>query len=352
MRRSEDEFGEAESSAAFGQAELRALVGPVPGAMRLVALDGAVLAFDRDTGLSFVFEGEETAHLVQHAPRAVQFGITNGCNLACSFCSRDVSARSTWTADTAFELLRDLADAGVTEVAFGGGEPFAFRGFADLVLRLHDETPLAVSATTNGLLVDDATLRRLRPAIGQLRLSLHEENDWRRTVERLVASGVRFGVNLLVTPARMPELDRIVLEVAARGGRDVLLLGYHGPDEALRLSPVQRRSLGAHVHRLARALPAMRFGLDVCFGERAFVPIAKLGATRTDCGAGRDFLVVTSDRRVSPCSFHHVGFPIRSAADVLAVYTRERAALAAATGAETCARTPVRRSLPLAAEVR
>ncbi len=333
-------------------AELRAIAGSVPAGMRLVPLDGALLAFDRETGLSFVFEGEETAHLVAAAPRALQFAITNGCNLACGFCSRDVDARSTWSAEEAFVLLRDLGAAGTTEVAFGGGEPFAFRGFPELVLRLHAETPLAVSATTNGTLLDAATLARIRAALGQLRLSLYDDNDWPRTVDLLAASGVRFGVNLLVTPARLPALDRIVIEVAARGGRDVLLLGYHGADEALRLSAAQRRTLGRQVRRLARALPAVRFGLDICFGERLGVPIARLGASRSDCGAGRDFLVVTSDRRVSPCSFHHVGFPIRDARDVLAVFARERTALAAAVGTPTCARTPEDLGVPLALEAR
>ena len=37
------------------------------------------------------------------------------------------------TVETAAATLRGLHDAGVLEVAYGGGEPFAFRGFADLV---------------------------------------------------------------------------------------------------------------------------------------------------------------------------------------------------------------------------
>ena len=111
--------------------------------MRRFPMNRALLLFDRESGTNVLCDGPETAHLRQQAPRVVQFGITNDCNLACSFCSRDLAADSAWTSDEAFRVLADLADAGVLEVAFGGGEPWAFPGFAELVRPLHGETPLA-----------------------------------------------------------------------------------------------------------------------------------------------------------------------------------------------------------------
>src|SRR5262245_11177603 len=114
-------------------------------AMRPFPMDGALLLFDRASGTNALCDGPETAHLRQRAPRVVQFGITNACNLACAFCSRDQEAASDWTPEEAFRVLAELAACGVLEVAFGGGEPWAFPGFAELVCRLHDETPLAVN---------------------------------------------------------------------------------------------------------------------------------------------------------------------------------------------------------------
>jgi hypothetical protein len=70
------------------------------------------------------------------------------------------------------------------------------------------------------------------------------------------------------------------------------------------------------------------------------------------CPAGRDFLVITSDRRVSPCSFHHLSFPFEDAADVLRIWAERRADLAAAAQLPGCARLPeyglgeARRPLP------
>ncbi len=60
-------------------------------------MTGALLLFDRETGANLLMDGPETALLRPLAPRVIQFGITNRCNLACTFCSRDVTAESAWT---------------------------------------------------------------------------------------------------------------------------------------------------------------------------------------------------------------------------------------------------------------
>jgi MoaA/NifB/PqqE/SkfB family radical SAM enzyme len=98
-------------------------------------------------------------------------------------------------------------------VAFGGGEPWAFPRFEELVCRLHGETPLAVSFTTNGLALTPRRLAAVRGRYGQCRVSLYDDNDWRRTVARLADAGARFGVNYLVTPERLASLETVVLEL-------------------------------------------------------------------------------------------------------------------------------------------
>jgi hypothetical protein len=179
-------------------------VPPALGRLRRFALDGALLLFDRRTGLTAICDGEETAALRMRAPRVVQFSITNACNLACSFCSRDLAARSAWTADEVFAILRDLDAAGTLEVAFGGGEPLVFKGFVNLVKRLDRETGLAVSLTTNGTRLSPEVAVALAPHVGQIRLSVYDDVDPEPALAALVASRARFGVNWLVTPARLP----------------------------------------------------------------------------------------------------------------------------------------------------
>lgn len=311
---------------------------PALARLRRFPLDEALLLFDRDTGLTAICDGPETRHLRRRAPRVVQMAITNHCNLACTFCSRSLDASSDWTPDEAFDLLAGLARAGTLEVAFGGGEPFAFRGIDALVRRLHDETPLAVSLTTNGLLLTPTRLRALDGAYGQLRLSLYDDNHWPETVALLARERARFGANLLVTPARLPELEATLLRLVALGCRDVLLLSYNGADGALHLSTSQSADLARRVDLLARALEGrVTLKLSVCWGER-LEPVPRLDGATGDCGAGRDFVVVTSDRRLMPCSFHHLSIPARTAADVLAAWSARATELAGAARVAGCAR--------------
>jgi len=314
------------------------VVPPAFAGLRRFAEDGALRLFDRRTGMTVICDGEETAHLRMRAPRVVQFAITNACNLACTFCSRDVEARSQWTPASAFELLKGLDDAGTLEVAFGGGEPLVFRGFVELVERLSRETRLAVSVTTNGTRLTSEVARALAPHVGQIRVSIYDDVDSAPPIANLAESGARFGVNYLVTPARLPEVEARVLELAARGVRDVLLLSYNGADPSMHLSLSESKSLAQRVERLGRALRGrVLLKLDVCWGDRMEAVPTLFG--QPPCGAGREFVVVTSDRRLSPCSFHHVSHPFSSAADLLELWSSERASLSTAAQTPGCART-------------
>ncbi|MFA6208107.1 MAG: radical SAM protein [Candidatus Obscuribacterales bacterium] len=307
--------------------------------LRRFPLDGALLLFDRDSGLNAFCEGSETAHLKQAAPRVVQFGITNSCNLACTFCSRDLIAKSEWTLEQAFTILADLAQLGVLEVAFGGGEPWTFPKFAELVCRLHDETPLAVNFTTNGLAMTAESLSAIRGKYGQLRLSLYENNNWRFKIRQLVESEARFGVNYLVTPERLPELERTVLELASLGCRDILLLSYNGLDAALHIDSTSALGLAKRVAVLANALKNdCQIKLDVCWGER-MEDVPRL-FKRNDCGAGRDFIVLTSDKKIQPCSFHELKIGVENASDIMEIWRNKQNELYAPALLPGCARTP------------
>jgi MoaA/NifB/PqqE/SkfB family radical SAM enzyme len=302
-------------------------------------MDGALLLFDRESGTNVLCDGEQTAHLCQRAPRVVQFAITNHCNLACSFCSRDFLAESEWTVDTASRFLTGLANAGVLEVAFGGGEPWAFSQFTELIQKLYDETPLAVNFTTNGLAMTSHRLKTIEGRYGQIRLSLYDNNDWERRVVMLGDAGARFGVNYLVTPQRLPDLEVVVLRLVALGCRDILLLSYNGNDQELHLNCQQSKELSARVRQLGRALRGRAvLKLDVCWGERLDA-VPRL-FDKTDCGAGRDFIVITSDRQLMPCSFHQLRIPFASADEVIEIWRTRRGQLASPSVMPGCARAP------------
>ncbi|HTR55338.1 MAG TPA: radical SAM protein [Kofleriaceae bacterium] len=316
---------------------------------RAFPLDGSLLRFDRATGENQLWTGDETAAFRQRAPRVLQVAITNACNKSCTFCYRPLDARSTWTFDALLELARFADRWGVLELAFGGGEPTVFPRFAELVRAIWDETALCPSFTTNGSRLTPELLRELRGRLGQIQLSIYDDDDYLATIELLAAERVRFGLNYLVTPARLATLEADVAAFAARGVRDILLLSYKGRDPALHLTRSQQARFDEGVARMYRVLP-IDLKVDVCWGHRL---------RRTprlfddgDCGAGSLFLSITSDRRALACSFADDGVAFDSPAELPAIWAAMRSARPAAPK-PGCARLPrFGLSLPVVEEQR
>ncbi|WP_438028197.1 radical SAM protein [Sorangium sp. So ce233] len=310
------------------------------------ALDGALLWFHPRTGTNVRWDGAATRRLTRRAPRVALFGITNRCNLACSFCSRDRDAGSAWTVDGAFDVLSGLARRGLLEVAFGGGEPLAFAGFDELLTRLAERTGLALHVTTNGTLLTERRLRALAPHVGEIRVSVYQDTPWEDRLELLAAEGVTFGVNVLATPAQLPSLPALLARLARLGCRDVALLRYVGLDPDNHLDRDGERRLAEII-----ADSPVRARLSVCFGDR-LEPVPRLfDGVDGDCGAGLDFVTITSDRTLKACSFQKRGAPVRSADDVLAAWSAERERLLGPAPLPGCAR-PARRKAQLSDGIR
>jgi hypothetical protein len=300
---------------------------PAPPGFRAVPLDGALLFFQPTTGTHLRVETDATRHLVQRAPRVVMFGITNACNLRCHFCSRDTARPNQWTVATAAAALRDLGEAGTLEVAFGGGEPLAFAGFADLVAELAETTQLAVHVTTNGILLP-SRWAGLAGKLGIVRLSVYDDPRWREAAAVLATSAQRWGANVLVDDTALRTLPELLAELAALGASDVSILTYVGAID---------RQLGAGGARRLAAILAeapLPARISVCAGNR--VPVPRLFGG--DCGAGVDFVSVTPDQRLQSCSFKAGGWPARNAAEILGAWRAHRGELLEPSDRAGCAR--------------
>lgn len=306
------------------------------------SLDGKLLLFERDTGMNALLEGDETAHLQRTAPRTLLVAITNACNLTCDFCYRDLENRSLWRYDTLLDFCRAADEWGILEMAFGGGEPMLFPRWAEFINELYDSTRLCVNFTTNGMLLTEDFLRQIAGKYGNIRVSLYEDNDWQQTIKLLVGCGARFGVNWLITPSELPTIEAKFTRLLALGVRDFLLLGYKGGDPNLHLTGDGMTRFSAFVNKVHTALgSAIQLKLDVCWGD-SLPDIPRL-FTEPDCGAGDDFLSITSDKHVKVCSFQGTptGLAFDTIADLRAIWESRRKTLQPAH-IGGCARLPDR----------
>jgi len=317
-------------------------------AWRALELDGEVLLFDRRTGTNVLVDNATTRGLHRSAPRLVQVALTNACDKSCAFCYRPLDARSRWTFDSILELARFCDGWGVLELAFGGGEPTLFPRFAELLHAIWDTTGLCPSFTTHGGRLTPELVRAIRGGYGQLQVSVYDEDDTAAIIDLLVRERARFGLNYLVTPARVRTLEADVVTFVERGVTDMLFLSYKGDDPALHLSPKECRLFDrslAKLHDLLGRRIALK--VDVCWGGRLVHTPQLLDGP--DCGANIDFLSLTSDRKVLSCSFASGGIAFDEVSEIRAIWQRLQDARPAA--GPGCARLPefgLRRSLPVA----
>jgi hypothetical protein len=228
-------------------------------------------------------------------------------------------------------------------VAFGGGEPFAFRGFSELVAELYATTALALNVTTNGTLLSAGSFAPFRGRLGQVRISIYDDERWITAARTLSDAGQLWGANVLVDDRRLDSLPALFAKLAALGCHDVSLLRYVGADASLELGAAGRERLAALI---ADAPLACR--VSVCFGDELPAPRLFAGADGSgDCGAGHDFITITPDQQVQSRSFQDRAFPVATAAQVLAIWRDRRAELRSASERHGCAR-----QLPLAGQSR
>ncbi|HLY25439.1 MAG TPA: radical SAM protein [Aggregatilineales bacterium] len=308
-------------------------------------MDGKLLLFERNTGLNVLLEGEETAHFQRIAPRSLLVAVTNACNMTCPFCYRDLESRSLWRYENLLQFCQEADAWGVLEVAFGGGEPMVFPRWQEFICALHETTGLGINFTTNGTLLTEDFLRAIAGHYGQIRVSLYEgneDNHWPETVVLLTRCGARYGVNWLITPADLDGIEAKFMKLLALGVRDFLLLSYKGADPRMHLGAEEMRRFSNFVKAMhARFGAAVQIKLDVCWGD-SLGDVPRL-FSRDDCGAGDDFLSITSDKHVKVCSFQqtNTGLPFDTIADLRQIWERLRKSRLAAT-IGGCARLPNR----------
>lgn len=307
---------------------------------RMHPLDGKLLLFERNSGLNVLLEGEETAHLRRRAPRTLMIAVTNYCNLACSFCYRDKQTSSLWHYETLLEFCRQADQWGVLEVAFGGGEPLVFPRWQDFVCEIYETTRLGINFTTNGTLLTESFLQAIAGHYGQIRLSIYEDNNWAEKISLLTQCQARFGINWLITPRELLTLEAKFEQLFELGVRDFMLLSYKGCEPDLHLSERDRQRLELFILQAYEKLKShITLKLDVCWGD-TLAAVPRLFSA-SDCGAGDDFISLTSDKRIKPCSFQPWAIPFESCSDVRAHWESQRSAREAALIAG-CARLPNR----------
>jgi pyrroloquinoline quinone biosynthesis protein E len=246
-----------------------------------VRLDDATLVAvdERLAARLGVAHGGPDGTQVAIAPRPLELhvAVTSRCPAPCTGCYLD--ARPDGHEPTFDELARRLEEAraaGVSTVAFGGGEPLT-RGDLGRLAALARGLGLVPVMTTSGFGLTEERAQELE-AFAQVNVS-HDGVDGayeavrgfdaaahaERAIAMLAAAGVPVGANVVLTASSFESLARTAARVAELGATEIQLLRYKPAGRAddpgyasRRLTPAQVRALWPTIAALVQAVAHAR----------------------------------------------------------------------------------------------
>jgi len=191
-------------------------------------------AFNPQTG--FAIRGEladGTDPVYASSPELVDCKITNQCDNGCAYCymGSGLDGKHCWLEDY-FQLLDQMSDLGVFQIALGGGEP-AMHPHLIPILLVTREVGIVPNYSTNGNHLTQEIVDASREFCGAVAVSWHNPPNIAAT-EWLISGGVKTNIHFILSEQKVD--DAIGLMRALNNG---LLPGLNAII-FLRLKPVGR----------------------------------------------------------------------------------------------------------------
>jgi mycofactocin radical SAM maturase len=255
----------------------------------------------------------------------VTWEVTNRCNLRCTHClsssGPEAEVRTDLSLAEARAVVDQLAAARVFQIHFGGGEPFVYPGFLDLLRHAQARGLCCLCISTNGSLLDEPRIRALEDLGGvYLQISLDGATEaacdavrgagaWRKAVgalERLQGRSIVRTVNFVYTRGNAHQLDAmhaLALQHGATLRVTRLKPSGRGAASYLALRPTQEQLQGLHawLGRHADVLTGDTFFHLNAFGGKPLPGFQFCGAARLTC-------LITPNGDVFPCAFTQTDF--------------------------------------------
>ena len=254
------------------------------------------------------------------APVTVTWEVTNRCNLRCAHCLSGSSPEADTSTDLSLAEARGVVDqlaaAGVFQIHFGGGEPFTYPGFMELLRHAQRRGFCCLCISTNGALLTPRRIAELE-AMGGIYLQLSMDGAEPATcdairgagafrkalaaLERLKDTGIVRTVNMVLCRENAHQLDAMKALAGANGATlrvTRLKPSGRGTEGYLARRPTQRQL--AELHQWLKRHP------EVLTGD-TFFHLNPLGGGPLPgfsfCGAARMTCLIAPNGDVFPCAF-------------------------------------------------
>lgn len=264
-------------------------------------------------------------------PFSGTFELSPVCNFSCPMCyvrktreEVELSERGIFTKEEWLEIARQAKAAGMLYLLLTGGEPFLWDGFWELYEELA-QMGFVISINTNGYLVDEAVVARLKNAPPlKMNITLYGASDetYRnmcgiengftrvsRAITLLKEAGILVKLNCSLTPDNVQDIEKMV---AYAKERDIALQVATYMFPPVRKNPEQ---IGCNARFTPEEAAKAYFTYyRACYGERKFESYVKAilknkepqnlpedFTCKMNCRAGKATFWITWDGWMTPC---------------------------------------------------
>lgn len=261
---------------------------------------------------------------VANAPLKAYFDMTYRCNLSCRHCitnsSPFVDITPELPTERILEIIDELAQIGVLEIAVGGGEPMVHPDW-ELIFKHITDLGMNLIITTNGLLLNDKNLKAIKEINPlEVRISfdggrnLHNSIRGRDTYDKalkglqnLIKMGVNTTARFTYCNGANDELESLFADIASNSCNNIKIAmlkkagrAIHEPDLMPDMPDVETanwmRSLGEKNGVLVQ-LSSDDFPIE--YLETHDPKLRE--ATRKNCGAGFETCYISPFGQVYSC---------------------------------------------------
>ncbi len=263
---------------------------------------------------------------IASTPLMVEWLVSERCNLKCAFCSSShyTDHQKKLSHKEVVSFAHHLVDLGVFGIIVSGGEPLMHPQVYE-VINILSQGGMTVSVPTNGTLVDDTAIQKLKESsVGAVQVSIDGKDEkthdsirgvkgtFRKAVkaiEDLIEAGVPTGASTTVSQQNIDQIPAIVhflseLGVGNYNVRACMPCGRAGPEYRDMAPPPEKwREALASLADLGKST-----GMDVVSMDPLQVPLTPPSSDRVaggflSCGVGRTGCAVGPDGTVTPCAY-------------------------------------------------
>ena len=258
-------------------------------------------------------------------PVSVFLEITAACNLRCRHCivAAGAKLKGELTTERWLQLIHEMAEFGVENIAFSGGEPLIHPDFHRLVEKARSEG-MTIQVATNGTLITPETALWLREVDAEVQVSLDgsrpEIHDYMRAgheafahaiagIKSLVEAGHKVTVGTVVTTINQEDISAIVELVEELGVSSFRLIPFvpagRGEHYAnMEVAPAEMKKITQYLHDLRSKtrlnIAVMEFE-DMLNGKRCAEPVNL--SRGLGCSGAVTYATITPTGELLPCHF-------------------------------------------------